>query len=99
MIESGEVCSCRNLHEFIAIEVHEIDTLRAELGTEAALDHYEVCVSLMARRLSNNDTLRPELEECLCGSAHENRIRIDLYARDVFDKIRFQQYGFAAQLE
>lgn len=94
MSEPGEVRACRYLDQLIAIQVNELDTLRAELGIKPALDQYEVRIPLMTWSLTNNDTLRPEPQERLGHSANEKGIRIHLNARDVFDEIGFQQDRF-----
>jgi len=90
VIEPGEISPCLDLYQFVAIEVYEVDGLRAELGVETALDQDKIYVSLMARPLANNDTLHPESEKRFGRRANENGIRVHLDSCDVFDEIRFQ---------
>jgi hypothetical protein len=98
VIEPGEIRSCPDLHQLVAIEVYEMKTLGPKLGMESALDQYEVRVSLMARPLANDDTLRPELEKRLGGGTNENGVRVHRDACDELDEIRIQQHGFPVKL-
>ena len=99
MIEPGEIRSCGHSRQFVAIQVNETDVLRPELRIEAAFDKDEVGVSLMAWPLAHNDAAGTQSEERLGGSAHENRVRIYIDARNVLDKVWLQQNGLAAKIQ
>jgi hypothetical protein len=53
----------------------------------------------MAWPFSDDNAILFKLEKRLSGSANESRVRIYINTGNVFDQVRLQQNGFAAEVE